>query len=113
MTGSEAPRHDPPIACDLDVLTPPQRERHGTLLETLRGDVLETRELENGYALRFGTDSATIRSLAEWMTLERACCPFLGFSIRLERGDGPVWLDLTGSPEAKAYIGAVLLSRPA
>ncbi len=99
----------PALACSLEALSPAERERHTELLKGLARAVLETQELEEGYAFRLPADATMIRDLAEWVTLERTCCPFLAFSIEVMRNRGAVWLHLTGSPGAKQFIGATLL----
>ena len=95
-----------PIACNLDALSAQERERHAALLLELGGKVLEMRELPDGYAYRFAPEARTVAEIAEWIGLERACCPFLRFSLDVEPNTGPVWLRLTGSARVKEFIGA-------
>ena len=97
---------DVPIACNLEALSAPERERHAALLLELSRKVLEMRELPDGYAYRFAPEAGTTAAIAEWIGLERACCPFLRFSLDVEPNTGPVWLRLTGSARVKEFIGA-------
>src|SRR5262249_46422877 len=78
-----------PIACNLTALSKEQRKRHQSLSIELRGIVQEIRELPDGYAFRFPADEATIQKAAEWITLERRCCPFLDFGLDVGREGGP------------------------
>jgi len=64
---------------------------------------LERKELPDGYAYRFAWESDILEQFVEWIPLERACCPFLRFSIEVEPGNA-VWLRLTGSAEVKEFI---------
>jgi len=41
---------------------------------------------------------------AEFISLERLCCPFLRFSLEVEPEGGPIWLRLTGREGVKAFI---------
>jgi hypothetical protein len=41
---------------------------------------------------------------AEWVSLERKCCPFLAFEIEQPKDQGPVWLRITGPEGVKAFI---------
>ena len=66
--------------------------------------IQETRELSNGYEFRFGDESEVLRRLAEFVSLEKLCCPFLRFEIEVEAESGPVWLRLTGHEGVKAFI---------
>jgi hypothetical protein len=40
----------------------------------------------------------------EFISLERLCCPFLGFALEVEPESGPVWLRLTGREGVKAFV---------
>ncbi|MGI9167336.1 MAG: hypothetical protein ACR2G5_13325 [Pyrinomonadaceae bacterium] len=41
---------------------------------------------------------------AEFIALERLCCPFFGFAVEVEREGGAVWLILTGREGVKPFI---------
>jgi hypothetical protein len=45
---------------------------------------------------------------AEFMTLERLCCPFLTLTLEVERERGPLWLTLTGREGVKPFLQAEL-----
>ena len=91
-----------PIACSL---TPPElQERRSTLLRKVKDAVVEVKELNEGYAYRFPADGEWIVELANVITLERECCPFLTFNLRLEPAAGPIWLELTGPQGTKDFL---------
>lgn len=95
-----------PIACNPAALTTEQRERQRALLEELRADVKEVRELEDGYTFGHTPDRAVLLAIAEFVANERLCCPFFEFGITVERDGGPVWLRITGEGEAKRVLEA-------
>ena len=95
---------DPPFACNLAALTKDQRQRHIELSKQMRSGIQEVRELPDGYALRFASDSKTILSLAEFVSYERLCCPFFKFTMEIECSDQPVWLRLTGREGVKEFL---------
>lgn len=64
----------------------------------------EVKELPNGYAFRYAMDSDTFRQAAEFVTLERLCCPFFEFELAAEKADGAMWLRLTGPEGVKDFI---------
>jgi hypothetical protein len=90
-----------PLACNMAVLNDEQRKRSQILLTQMKSARREVRELSDGYAFRLPTDSATIRDAAEYITLERLCCPFFRFQMEVEQEGGPLWLRLTGRPGVK------------
>ena len=95
-----------PIACDLAALDAGQRERKRALQERLRADVREIREIEGGYAFKHSSEPEVLLALAEFVALERLCCPFFDFGIEIEREGGPLWLRMTGSEGAKEVLRA-------
>lgn len=103
------PRDQPsPIACNVRPFSAEQRQRWDDLGRRLRSGVREIRDLPNGFALRIPTDAETLTAAAEWMTLDRLCCPFLTFTLEIECEDGPAWVVLTGRPEAKQFLADLL-----
>ena len=94
------------LTCRLDVLEGPQTLRYQELRKAMKG-AGETRELPDGYAVRFPSDPTLFVQVAEWITLERLCCSFLAFGLDWSERDG-VLLRLTGGPGVKAFLGAQL-----
>ena len=64
------------------------------------------RELPNGYSFRLPTESDVLLTAADFIALERLCCPFFGFGLEIEREGGAVWLSLTGREGVKPFIVA-------
>jgi hypothetical protein len=95
----------PPIACRADALDTAQRRRQQDLLETVRGKALGVHELPDGLALSFPPDAPLFLDLAEWISLERRCCPFLAFALEWSIDDSVV-VRLTGQPGVGELIAA-------
>src|SRR5262245_52919147 len=93
-----------PFACSLTALTPEQRDHHRDLSKQLREAVKETRELRDGYGFRFAGDGETIAMVAEWVTLERLCCPFFSFQLEIGSEAKPIWLRMTGREGVKQFM---------
>jgi hypothetical protein len=89
-TSSSMPTADatpPPFACRANALDKVQRGRQQALLETVRRTALAKRDLPDGLALMFPADAALFVELAEWVSLERRCCPFLAFALEWNVSD--------------------------
>jgi hypothetical protein len=95
-----------PLACNLDAMTASERSRHAALGHELHRSVLETRELTDGYAFR--VPETALVATAEWVALERKCCPFFAFSITQATNQGAVWLRITGGNGVKEFLSAEL-----
>ncbi len=90
--------------CNLGALTKAQRQRHIELGKQLHTAIQEVKELPDGYALRFASDSKMLLSLAEFVSYERLCCPFFKFNMEIESSDKPMWLQITGREGVKAFL---------
>ena len=94
----------PPVACSLTAMTEEQRRHHTHLREQMQKGVKEVKELPDGYAFRFVADAKTLTNLAEFISLERLCCPFFTFELVVGGGDSPAWLRLTGGEGVKEFL---------
>lgn len=63
-------------------------------------------ELPDGDAFELPNDSDVLLTSAEFISLERLCCPFFGFELQVEREGGSVWLSLRGRDGVKQFIMA-------
>ena len=93
--------------CDLEALTPQQRERHHQLAQELRPLVAKFRELADGYAAEFRSSHAIESSIEEFLKLEKLCCPFLELKIENQNSDDAEQVHvvfITGSGEIKPFI---------
>jgi len=97
------------LTCRLDALDCAQTLRYQELRNAMKGGG-ETRELPDGYAVRFPSDPTLFVQLAEWITLECLCCSFLAFGLDWSERDG-VLLKLTGGPDVKAFLGTYLIQK--
>ncbi len=97
-----------PLTCNLAAFTPFQRERYDEVLKSLRQATVETLELPDGYAYRFTTDETTWMKAAEYVSLERLCCPFFEFKLVYTPEGRAVWLHLTGREGVKAFLASQL-----
>lgn len=93
-----------PIACDMSVLSATERQTHLATSRELFSKVQAINELPDGYEFRLADDPNAIMKLAEFVTFEKLCCPFLNFAIEAGAEGGPVTLRLTGREGVKAFV---------
>ena len=104
----------PVIACNLDALSPRERERRAALARALVPQAQSVRELADGYALELPATTALAQESLEWLRLERRCCRFFRLELELEPEEGSLWLRLRGGPGVKEFISAAgVVSPPA
>ncbi len=87
---------DTPLVCNMGVLPPAQREAHIRTTAELIQSVQSVREVENGYEFTFPNETELISKIAEFISNERLCCPFLQFSLTIVADREPISLALTG-----------------
>jgi|SRR6185295_15494699 len=100
-----------PIACTLSDAD--FRQRREELLKTVVGAVVEKRELDGGFAYCFPPEAKWIAELAQFITFERECCPFLQFNLCIKPESGPIWLELTGPEGTKEFLQSVFAEQAA
>lgn len=93
------------VYCDLAAIPATERVRYQELVAKVFGAVCAREELPDGYAYRFAEGGVDLVAVAEWIEMERRCCPFLQFS--LEVGEG-CRLTLRGPEGVKTILATAL-----
>ena len=99
-------KSDMPLICNMDVFTPDQREQHVQTTTQLFHAVQHVREVEHGYEFTFPNENVFIAQVAEFISRERMCCPFLEFSLRIFPDPEPISLSLTGPIGTQEFLRA-------
>ena len=99
------------FACQIDTLDGKGRQRQQELLAVMRRSAQARDELSDGYAFRLPADPALFQQAAEWIGLERRCCPFVKFTLEWTQDDS-VWVRCTGASGVKAFLAAEILGTP-
>ena len=94
------------IACTLT--TPELQKRKATVIASLKSQLMEKKELKDGYAFKFPGDDKMIDELTEFIKSERECCSFFTFGLSISGDKSEVWLELTGPMGAKTFIDSEL-----
>jgi hypothetical protein len=80
----------------MGVFTLAQREAHIRTTSELIQSVQSLREAENGYEFTFPNQTELISKIAEFISNERLCCPFLRFRLTIVADSEPMSLALSG-----------------
>lgn len=108
MSAQSKETNSQPFVCVLDGLTAEQRQRQSALIKQMQASVLDTGELAQGYAFRFDSNTDNIMMLAEFISLERLCCPFFDFELEVAAGKDSIWLRMSGREGVKDFLKAEL-----
>ena len=100
------PKQETVFACDLTALTSQQRQHLSALSNELFPVVQDVRELSDGYAFQLAEDSSLLPKLADFVTYDRLCCPFMFHGLDVEPPGGSIWLRLSGEAGTKAFVVA-------
>jgi hypothetical protein len=93
-----------PVACCHTVFTNEQRSDYKNAWNELEKRRLGITDIEMGFEHQFSGDKDTLHLLNEWISLERKCCPFLIFTVRVSNENEPIFLQITGTDQAKSFL---------
>jgi hypothetical protein len=94
------------MACKLT--TPELQQRKATVIASLKQQMVDRKELSNGYAFKFAGTDQVVDELTEFIKTERECCDFFNFNLSVSGDKSEAWLQLTGAEGAKEFITAEL-----
>jgi hypothetical protein len=94
-----------PLACDHKAINDAQRPRYTDLVNRLRASFTRQTEIETGYTYELDVEVISLPEIAEWITIERLCCPFLTFQLDV-KGEASPQLTLGGPSGVKSILRA-------
>ena len=92
------------LVCNMSVFTPDQREKHVRNTIWLVQGVQAIQELEHGYQFALPDRSEYISRIADFISDERLCCPFLEFNLDVGPARQFISLSLTGPAGTKEFL---------
>ena len=95
-----------PIACTLTAVE--LRDREAKLLAQFRSAIINTEEIQDGYAFHLPGEDQWIRLVVELIVAERECCPFLTFEVTALPNMGPIIVRVTGPAATKEFLKTLL-----
>jgi hypothetical protein len=98
-----AGENSPRLACNIKAIDPAERPRYNHLVKRLRTATHDRGELSDGYTYKLDTREITLPEVAEWIAMERLCCPFLTFQLEV-KGSDDSRLTLRGPVGAKTIL---------
>ncbi len=90
------------ISCKLT--TPELQKRKETVLASLKRQLIEKKELKDGYAFKFNGSDEMVDELTEFIKTERVCCDFFTFNLSISGDKSTAWLEMKGVEGAKEFI---------
>lgn len=98
------------LFCDLTIFTDEERQQHLNDAEQLLAQVIAVESSAMGYALRFSDTPQIIQQIAQFISEDRKCCPFIHFSMDVEANGAGIWLHLKGDTAVKQAIKSEFFS---
>lgn len=96
----------PVLACNIKAIGAAERPRYNDLEKRLRTTVRSRSEIPEGYVFKLDGKGIRLPEVAEWMSMERLCCPFLTLQLSASGNQGDWLLKLTGPAGIKALLEA-------
>ncbi|NOU73431.1 hypothetical protein GC098_18725 [Paenibacillus sp. LMG 31458] len=91
------------LACNISQIDPLQKTHYFNLRKDLTEN-LQVEEISCGYTFVFENTPTMLLKIAEWITFENLCCPFIRFSLHISGDDPTIRLDMTGNDQVKSLI---------
>ena len=86
------------FACNLNAIPAAKRPRYQELVKRVRSAVRDRSEMPDGYTFTLDSKAVTLPEVAEWIGMERLCCPFLTLQLSAS-GQQPHWILTLSGPE--------------
>jgi hypothetical protein len=90
------------ISCKLS--TNEMRKRRETVLADLKKEIIEKKEMKNGFAFKFAGTDENLDQLSTFIKTERACCDFFTFNLSVSGDKSEIWMELIGPDGTKDMI---------
>jgi hypothetical protein len=94
----------PVFACNLKAISAAEWPRYNDLVKRIRAAIRDRSEISNGYAYKMDGKAVTLPEAAEWVSMERLCCPFLTLQLSASGNQADWLLTLTGPIGVKQLI---------
>ena len=91
-----------PIVCDMHALAPTERRRYDQLRTKILAAPTDVRQTSRGVAMRISR-AVTLLEVAEWISFERRCRPFLDIVVTLDRGTSTS-IELYGGSGVREFL---------
>lgn len=96
----------PVIVCNTKAISAAERPRYSDLMRRLRLAIRGRSEIRDGYTFRLDGQMLSLPAVADWISMERLCCPFLNFQLSASGNQSDWDLKLTGPKGVKALLQA-------
>ena len=97
------------IACNSKAIGVADRPRYNDLAKRLRLAIRNRNEIRDGYTFKLDGQALSLPEVADWISMERLCCPFLNFQLSASGNQSDWDLKLTGPKGVKALLKAEFL----
>jgi hypothetical protein len=96
----------PVIACNTKAISTTDRPRCNDLTKRLRLAIRNRSEIRDGYTFKLDGQALSLPEVADWISMERLCCPFLTLQLSISGSRSDWDLMLTGPEGVKALLRA-------
>lgn len=91
------------VACKISVFDSEERNHYDELRKELT-EAMSVEKITNGYTFIFSNDQTLLLKIAEWISLENRCCPFIKFSLNVSGDSESIRVEMTGNEDVKKLL---------
>jgi hypothetical protein len=93
-TSSRKIKIDNELTCNLT--SAELQQRKATVISSLKKQILEKKELKNGFAYKFKGSDTLVDELISFVKSERECCNYFTFNLSITGDKSEAWLEIVG-----------------
>ena len=108
MTTNQVIPNKTMIAPSCKLTTSELQQLKSTVIGRLKKQVIQTKELANGFAFKFTGTDQMLDELIEYIKTERRCCDFFTFNLSIKGDQSEIWLELSGAEGTKDFLKSEL-----
>ncbi len=90
-----------PLVCSLTNVELKERKK---IVEKFKSLIREKTEIENGMVFKFAGNDDNLEEIINLVKLERKCCAFLMFDVKIQKDAYPLHLTISGPEGTKEFL---------
>ncbi|MCR6642527.1 MAG: hypothetical protein NVV82_26935 [Sporocytophaga sp.] len=90
-----------PLVCSLTNVELNERKM---IIEKFKSLIHEKNEIENGMVFKFAGNDGNLEEIMNLVKLERKCCAFLTFDVKVQKDAYPLQLTISGPDGTKDFL---------
>ncbi|VXC34775.1 conserved hypothetical protein [Bacillus sp. 349Y] len=103
MTDCNCRKSSSNVVCNIGAFNSEERSHYDELRMDLTANV-SVKDIPNGFTFIYPNQPSLLIKIAEWISYENRCCPFIEFSLYVSGEADSIRIELTGGEQVKNLL---------